>query len=535
MRPEITQHQSRTIRPENERSLRMFRRAEALAASASGILPAAKPVLSGPALSQSDSNAAINRHWFRWQTLLNGRSLPIIAMFTEWLLLTFVTFQAGNIYHIHTHGILPSSDFYVLATIALTAFFVLSCGFIRDYSLSRLLRRRDQLRSVFLHWNSAYLVFTFTLFISYATDFYSRGFILAQYIVGLLAAIGTRLLLSAFVNRSVRAGLISGKRVVILGNHHSLTSIIKLLRSDAHGIEIIGCVKFSASAQDGNRSLAPEQIEDIVNAITEIGRKQIVDAIIIAMPVSRSQDIKELVRRLGILPATVHLVPDAAGSWIHRYSGSTIGALKTFHLLRAPFTLKDQILKRTFDLFVATLLLAMILPGFLIIAALIKLDSRGPVFFRQRRHGFNEGEFRIIKFRTMTTMDDGAKVRQASRDDIRITRIGRFLRRTNLDELPQLLNVIAGNMSLVGPRPHALAHNNEFNNKIQFYAKRHNVKPGITGWSQVNGYRGETDTIDKMINRVEFDLFYINNWSIFLDIKILFNTVFSRKSYENAY
>jgi exopolysaccharide biosynthesis polyprenyl glycosylphosphotransferase len=209
--------------------------------------------------------------------------------------------------------------------------------------------------------------------------------------------------------------------------------------------------------------------------------------------------------------------------------------LPTLNLSRTPLTWRDRIVKRCFDVIVGSLLLAVALPLFLIVGLLIKLDSRGPVFFRQRRHGFNQGEFRIFKFRTMTTLDDGEKIRQATRNDKRITRVGRFLRRTNLDELPQLFNVLAGQMSLVGPRPHALAHNNEFEEKIRLYAKRHNVKPGITGWSQVNGFRGETDSLEKMQKRVDYDAFYIDNWSLTFDIVIMFSTIFSVNSYKNAY
>jgi lipopolysaccharide/colanic/teichoic acid biosynthesis glycosyltransferase len=168
------------------------------------------------------------------------------------------------------------------------------------------------------------------------------------------------------------------------------------------------------------------------------------------------------------------------------------------------------------------------------VAALIRLDSPGPVLFRQRRYGFNQQAFRIFKFRTMTATDDGAVIVQARRDDPRVTRIGRILRRYNLDELPQLLNVLAGQMSLVGPRPHALAHDREFERKIALYARRHNVKPGITGWAQVHGLRGETDTDDKMAKRVAYDHWYIDNWSIWLDIAILLRTVLSRKAFMNA-
>jgi exopolysaccharide biosynthesis polyprenyl glycosylphosphotransferase len=173
-------------------------------------------------------------------------------------------------------------------------------------------------------------------------------------------------------------------------------------------------------------------------------------------------------------------------------------------------------------------------PLMLAIAILIKLDSRGPVLFRQRRYGYNQAEFRIIKFRTMSVMEDGHFVPQAMRDDPRVTRVGRWLRRWSLDELPQLFNVLKGDMSLVGPRPHAIAHNLEYGPQINFYARRNNVKPGITGWAQVHGYRGETDAY-LMRKRVEHDLYYIENWSLTLDILILIRTVLSPRSYRNAY
>jgi lipopolysaccharide/colanic/teichoic acid biosynthesis glycosyltransferase len=168
------------------------------------------------------------------------------------------------------------------------------------------------------------------------------------------------------------------------------------------------------------------------------------------------------------------------------------------------------------------------------VALLIRRDSRGPALFLQRRYGFNQQPFRILKFRTMETAEDGDVIVQATRDDARVTRVGRWLRCWSIDELPQLLNVIKGDMSLVGPRPHALSHNREYEQKISRYARRHNVKPGITGWAQVHGLRGETDTDEKMRKRVEHDLYYIDNWSLWLDVRILFLTLFSRNSHRNA-
>jgi putative colanic acid biosynthesis UDP-glucose lipid carrier transferase len=171
----------------------------------------------------------------------------------------------------------------------------------------------------------------------------------------------------------------------------------------------------------------------------------------------------------------------------------------------------------------------------MIIAALVKLTTRGPVFFVQRRYGLNGHEIPVIKFRTMTVAEDGATVQQATKNDRRVTRLGAFLRRTSLDELPQFLNVLAGHMSIVGPRPHAVAHNEHYRSRVQRYMLRHKVKPGITGWAQVNGWRGETETLDKMEKRVEHDLYYIHNWDLLLDLRIIFLTVFGRKVRSNAY
>jgi exopolysaccharide biosynthesis polyprenyl glycosylphosphotransferase len=210
------------------------------------------------------------------------------------------------------------------------------------------------------------------------------------------------------------------------------------------------------------------------------------------------------------------------------------GSLSSLRLTRSPLSFGEIALKRSFDIVAASLILVLSAPLLLIIAALIRLDSPGPVLFRQRRYGFNQQPFRIFKFQTMTTTDDGNVIVQATRHDPRITRIGRVLRRYNLDELPQLLNVIAGQMSLVGPRPHALAHDREFERKIALYARRHNVRPGITGWAQVNGLRGETDTNEKLAKRIAFDHWYIDNWSFWFDIAILLRTILSKKALLNA-
>jgi exopolysaccharide biosynthesis polyprenyl glycosylphosphotransferase len=235
------------------------------------------------------------------------------------------------------------------------------------------------------------------------------------------------------------------------------------------------------------------------------------------------------------MPVAIHL---GASSLIGRFSEARVSRLDTLSALSLtapPLGPIEVAAKRAFDVFVAALALVLLSPIFAAIALAIKATSPGPVFFRQRRRGYNNREFRIWKFRTMTALDDGPHIEQARVNDARVTSIGRYLRRFNLDELPQLLNVLRGEMSLVGPRPHAVAHDQIYEKRIGSYPRRLNVKPGITGWAQVNGYRGRTETDEDMRARVEYDLYYIDNWSILFDLYIIVLTVLSPKAFRNAH
>jgi exopolysaccharide biosynthesis polyprenyl glycosylphosphotransferase len=213
----------------------------------------------------------------------------------------------------------------------------------------------------------------------------------------------------------------------------------------------------------------------------------------------------------------------------------TLGDAFAFELQREPLSSRERVLKRAMDLVISSSGLLVSCPLLLIAAILIRLDSPGPFLFRQVRKGFNGQPFRILKFRTMSVMEDGAVVTQATRKDARVTRIGRWLRRTSFDELPQLLNVLLGDMSIVGPRPHALAHDNEYTDLIAKYSRRHHVKPGITGWAQVNGFRGETPQLTLMQRRIELDLWYIANRSLVLDFWIIIRTFFELLRARNAF
>lgn len=470
-------------------------------------------------------------------SVINAHTLPVLAAMVEFAVVATAAFSAGAFYHRFAIGQLPFATFYLTATALLTGLFVFPCGLGRDYSLKRLLLPKEQLQSVFLHWNYAYSLFVFILFMTHATDFYSRGSIVAQYAAGLTAATLIRMAMTRFVARGLERGRLAGKRVAIVGEASMVADMERRLRFEGQGVDLVRVVKLAAPERGASRDpiTVAKETRAALDDIAEFARQTQIDDVVLCLPWSESERIRAFMEGLAVVPATLHLAPEPKAAWTANPILARVGWTPTIRLSRMPLTLRDRIIKRLFDLVVASLLLVLLLPVFLAIALLIKLDTPGPVFFRQRRHGFNQQEFRIFKFRTMTTLDDGAVIRQATRNDARVTRVGRILRRINFDELPQLLNVLAGQMSLVGPRPHAVAHNNEYEEKIRLYARRHNVKPGITGWSQVNGYRGETDSIDKMRRRVEHDLFYIDNWSLLFDIKIMLMTIFSPRSYRNAY
>ena len=255
----------------------------------------------------------------------------------------------------------------------------------------------------------------------------------------------------------------------------------------------------------------------------------------ITLPLGSQPRIVELLDQLQGTTASLFFVPDVFGISIIQGRLQDMNGIPVVGICETPFTGTNLLVKRLSDLVLAALITILISPLLLAIAVGVKLSSPGPVIFRQRRNGLDGDEIVVYKFRSMTTTDDGSVVQQATRNDPRITRFGAFLRSTSLDELPQFFNVLGGTMSIVGPRPHAVTHNDAYRQIIRAYMVRHKVKPGITGWAQVNGLRGETDTLDKMRARVEFDLEYLRNWSLGLDLRIIVGTIrllfFDRHAY----
>jgi Undecaprenyl-phosphate glucose phosphotransferase len=242
-----------------------------------------------------------------------------------------------------------------------------------------------------------------------------------------------------------------------------------------------------------------------------------------------------MIRELRDTTASIYFLPDVFAFDLIQGRLVDLNGMPAISVCDTPFHGMDAVLKRTTDIALTGAAFLVAAPLMAIIAIAVKVTSRGPILFRQRRYGLNGESINVYKFRSMTVCEDGAEVAQATRNDARITPLGKFLRRTSLDELPQLLNVLQGKMSLVGPRPHAIAHNEMYRKLISGYMIRHKVRPGITGWAQVNGLRGETDTVEKMSARVKFDIDYLNSWSPWLDIKILLRTVMLVVRDEKAY
>ncbi len=270
---------------------------------------------------------------------------------------------------------------------------------------------------------------------------------------------------------------------------------------------------------------------DIANYV----RLNSVSSIYICLPMRPDERVTRLLEELKDTTASVYFVPDLYAFDTMQAQVCDIDGIPLFAVRETPFAGMNGVLKRGSDIVFASILLLFIWPLLLFIAAGVRMSSPGPILFRQRRYGLYGESINVYKFRTMRVCEDGQAVTQAQRNDPRVTRYGSFLRRTSLDELPQLFNVLAGTMSLVGPRPHAVSHNEEYRKIIAGYMLRHKVRPGITGWAQVNGYRGETETVEKMQRRVEYDLDYLRNWSLRLDLNIMVKTALLVLRDRNAY
>lgn len=347
-----------------------------------------------------------------------------------------------------------------------------------------------------------------------------------------VALLVTRLVALRFFSRSRQASAV--KSAVIVGSNDTGATLHERIVAHAiSGIEVLGFF----DDRDHSRQ-ASGAIEHHIGNVADAGsyvREHHVNFIFISMPMSAQPRLLALLDELKDTTASIYFVPDIQNFEMMQARIDDVGGLPVVGICESPFTGLNSAIKRASDLVIASLIQIALAPIMLLIAIGVKLSSPGPVIFAQRRYGLDGEEIMVYKFRSMTVCEDGGKIAQATKNDRRVTKFGAFLRRTSLDELPQFFNVLQGRMSVVGPRPHAVAHNEQYRGQIKGYMQRHKVKPGITGWAQVNGLRGETETLDKMQARIEFDLDYLRRWSLLLDLQIIARTVGVILKKENAY
>lgn len=460
-------------------------------------------------------------------------SFGLIASSIDAVSIMAAALLSGSFYHAAIYGSPPVIEPLIhMGGVALAI--VLIANVLRgEYVIANYLTSDGHVLRQFRIWTMALVAASVLAFMTKTGDVYSRGTVAAFFTLGFLMLTAGHIGLVMMVRHVSRHGPMLARRVFLVGSDTHVLGFISRHWPMSHGIQIVGVANLSPRAlsdhADANRHIERELQDAVMQA-----RRLDVDDVFLLLNRTRDGVVDTAINSFLTMPASIHLASDQVLERFRDARIARMGAIASLALVRRPLTLPEIAAKRVFDFCVAFVAVILLAPLALLVAIAIKWDSPGPVFFLQRRYGFNQKPFRIIKFRTMTTMDDGPVVKQAAANDVRITRIGRILRRYNIDELPQLLNVLTGDMSLVGPRPHALAHDHHFMHRIALYARRHNVKPGITGWAQVNGFRGETETDDKMQGRVEHDLYYIDNWSIWIDLTILMLTIFSPKAYRNA-
>jgi len=472
---------------------------------------------------------------FRRWTGLTRTTVPGAFLLADFAVIVAMAWITGMSYHVIVYQYSGDTLSYLQVGLLAAIIFVTANLFRGEYRLANFFDSRPHLTRTIRLWNVTFICLLGLAFLAQVTTIYSRGWITLFYALTICILLALRYIEVQLAVLGSRAGLIAGQRIYLIGTGKHIEEFVTRYELRAYGIAVVGChfltpVEAEASPRQRQQALARDLEQAIAGA-----RALQPEAIFLVMPWFATETIDFCVEALRKLPAEIHLGPEHILDRFGEVELTKSGPVASLQLRRMPLSHMELMEKRAFDLLVASIAVLLLTPMLIVVAILIKLDSPGPVFFLQRRFGFNQEPFQIIKFRSMRTLDDGPAIRQAQKDDPRVTRVGQWLRRWSIDEIPQLFNVIRGEMSLVGPRPHALSHDHAYEQRISTYARRHNVKPGITGWAQIHGLRGETDTDEKMRARVEHDLYYIDNWSVWLDLQILVRTVLSRQSYRNAF
>ena len=459
-------------------------------------------------------------------------TVPYLVSSADALVILLASVFGAVFYHWVSETPVPDLDAYFALGLIASFIHIARQGGQGHYDFERVATPGVEITPVLICWFSTALLLAFFAFLFKIGVSFSRGSFLVFITAAPIALLTGRKLQKQLVQIAVARGAIGRRNMVLIGDQIELGSL-----TGPDLLAMLGAGEVSrfplVEADDPIR----QQSDDFktLKSVASFVRANNSSEILLAVPWKDTGRIDFLREQVKLLPVSVRLLPDSQIRALTNYASSARQQVLSIEIQRAPLSMTERFVKRIVDLTLAMVALVVFFPLMFLAAVAIKLDGPGPVIFRQNRKGFSGRQFVMFKFRTMTVQENGDSVIQAARNDPRVTSIGKLLRASSIDELPQLLNVLRGEMSLIGPRPHALAHDNYFEKVLEDYAFRHHVKPGMTGWAQVHGLRGATPTIDIISRRVKMDLWYINNWSLWLDIQILLKTFFEVLRKRNAY
>ena len=474
------------------------------------------------ALDECKSPSGAPRKW-----PIRYRSIELVAVCSDIIMIAFASIGAVLLYRLCFGSIAAGLAHAVGSALVVSAMFVSLLRVQNMYRPTELLVLRSQIRSVCRAWLFAFVVLAAVAGLIEVRDEYPRGAGAVFALIGLaLLAVG-RILMKRLLTTGLSKRKFAGGNVILISDQPQSSDVGLVPTLNMLGFSVTKQFRLPRSGSNNRKRFSSHVIEN--------ARGSNVEEIILEADPSQWSEVRALVAELRVLPTPVSFVPIGALAEILRRPTRDLGSTVSVEVQRGPLTKLERAIKRATDLVGSGVALIVLSPLFAVAAIAIKLDSPGPVLFRQQRCGFNGRSFSIYKFRTMSVLEDGPLVIQARPVDSRVTRVGKWLRRTSIDELPQLLNVLDGSMSLVGPRPHAVSQDGQFDKVIRNYAFRRRVKPGLTGWAQVHGCRGPTPTAASIERRVDYDLWYIDNWSVRLDLAILIQTPIEVVRARNAY
>ncbi len=461
---------------------------------------------------------------------VSDQAFAAFAVLADFCTILVVTVATSGIYLHLAYGRFAHPDSYATFAVLLAAIYIPLQIAKGQYATGTILADGRNVPSIFTAWSYAFLVLLIVGFLTKWTEEFSRAAVVLGYVTGFGALSLVREGIVSLARHGYARGLLTGRPAMLIGDREALRRFHTTYDPSALGLRIVCEMEIPQGPAENAASL-----ERILQAAVEQARLLQIRDIFMLTPWIRHDIVLPAMEHFMELPVSVHLGPNGILDIYRDARIRHFGAMASLELARPPLSPWALMAKRVMDVAGALLGIVILSPVMLLAAVAIRLETPGPVLFRQKRRGFNGRPFHIWKFRTMTVMESDGPVHQATRNDPRITRVGRILRRLSIDELPQLFNVLKGDMSLVGPRPHAMDHDTTFERRVRRYARRRKVLPGITGWAQVNGYRGETDTREKLMRRIEYDLEYIEEWSIWFDIYIILLTILSPKTWKNAY